>query len=97
LEIGLVVSIIDGVARAISLDFTFIGELIRIKSVSAVTINLEFLISGLSVLGNDREVLQGDIAERSFAELVIEVGFFIVGRIIDPIANFLDLTIKKIV
>jgi len=55
-----------------------------------MTLNLEYFISGLTVLGNDRAVEQGDIAERSFMELLIEVGFFLVGRVIDPAANFLD-------
>ncbi len=55
-----------------------------------LALNLEFIITGLTVLGNDRLVEQGDIAERSFAEILIEVGFFLVGRIIDPTANFLD-------
>lgn len=90
MEVGLVLTIIDGVARVIGLDFTFIGELLLLLLVKAVTLNLEFVISGLSVLGNDKDVEQADIAERTFIELLIEVGFFLVGRIIDPAANFLD-------
>lgn len=74
----------------IGLDATFIGELLILTIVRALSLNLEFLITGLTVLGNDRQVEQGDIAERTFAELLIEVGFFLVGRIIDPAANFLD-------
>jgi F0F1-type ATP synthase alpha subunit len=74
----------------IGIDATFIGELLILTIVRALSLNLEFLITGLTVLGNDRQVEQGDIAERTFAELLIEVGFFLVGRIIDPAANFLD-------
>jgi F0F1-type ATP synthase alpha subunit len=81
---------IDGVSRVIGIDATFIGELLILTIVRALSLNLEFLITGLTVLGNDRQVEQGDIAERTFAELLIEVGFFLVGRIIDPAANFLD-------
>ena len=58
--------------------------------VRALSLNLEYLITGLTVLGNDRMVEQGDIAERSFTELLIEVGFHLVGRIVDPTAVFLD-------
>src|SRR5437764_563354 len=90
IEVGLILSIIDGVARVIALDHTFIGELLILSQVRAVTLNLEFIISGLTVLGNDREVEQGDVAERTFTELLIEVGFFLVGRIIDPAGNYLD-------
>lgn len=90
MEVGLVLTTIDGVARVVGLELTFIGELLLLDSIRAVTLNLEATISGLSVLGNDRGVEQGDVAERSFTELLIAVGFFLVGRIIDPVANFLD-------
>jgi F0F1-type ATP synthase alpha subunit len=90
MEVGLVLTIIDGVARVIALDHTFIGELLFVSDVKAVTLNLEFIISGLTVLGNDRDVEQGDLAERTFTELLIEVGFFLIGRIVDPAGNYLD-------
>ena len=90
LEVGVILTTIDGVSRVIGLDTSFIGELLLLSVLRALSLNLEFLITGLTVLGNDRMVEQGDIAERSFAELLIEVGFFLVGRIIDPTANFLD-------
>lgn len=82
---------IDGVARVIALDLCFIGELLLLTLVKAITLNLELIITGLSVLGNDRDVEQGDLAERTYAELLIQVGFFLIGRIIDPAANFLDM------
>ena len=84
------ISTIDGVGRVVGIDFCFIGELLLLSVMRGLALNLEFIITGLTVLGNDRLVEQGDIAERSFAELLIEVGFFLVGRIIDPTANFLD-------
>ena len=90
MEVGLTLTTIDGVSRVVGLDYTFIGELLILTVVRALALNLEFIITGLTVLGNDRLVEQGDIAERSFAEILIEVGFFLVGRIIDPTANFLD-------
>lgn len=90
MEVGVTLSITDGVARVLALDFTFIGELVKITVVRALTLNLELLISGLSVLGNDRDVAQGDLAERTFIELLIPVGFFLLGRIIDPASNYLD-------
>lgn len=91
MEVGLVLTTIDGVARVIALDSSFIGELLLLTFVRAITLNLELIITGLSILGNDRDVEQGDLAERTFAELLIQVGFFLIGRIIDPAANFLDL------
>ena len=90
MEIGLILTAIDGVARVSGLDTTFIGELINLGVIKSVTLNLEFFISGLTILGNDRDVEQGDIAERTFMELLINVGFYLIGRVIDPISNFLD-------
>lgn len=84
------ISTIDGVGRVVGIDSCFIGELLLLSVMRGLALNLEFIITGLTVLGNDRLVEQGDIAERSFAEILIEVGFFLVGRIIDPTANFLD-------
>jgi len=91
MEVGLVLTQVDGVARVVALDLSFIGELLLLTLVKAITLNLEVIITGLSVLGNDRDVEQGDLAERTYAELLIQVGFFLIGRIIDPAANFLDM------
>jgi F0F1-type ATP synthase alpha subunit len=95
MEVGLVLSCIDGVSRVVALDHTSIGELLVLTAVKAVTLNLEYIITGLSILGNDRAVEQADIAERTYAELLIQVGFFLIGRIIDPAANFLDENYNK--
>jgi len=93
MEVGLILTTIDGVARVVALDLTFIGELLLLTIVKALTLNLELIITGLSVLGNDRDVEQGDLAERTYTELLIQVGFFLIGRIIDPAANFLDMVL----
>ena len=90
MDIGIVFSIMDGVARVVAIEHTFIGELVVIAALKAMALNLEESLTALTILGNDRNVLQGDLAERTWAELLIEVGFYLVGRIIDPAANFLD-------
>jgi F0F1-type ATP synthase alpha subunit len=90
MDLGIVSTIIDGVARLLALELVFLGELILFSLFKAMTINLEYFITGVTVLGNDRAVEQGDIAERSFTELLVEIGFFLIGRVIDPAANFLD-------
>lgn len=81
---------VDGVSRVIGLDEIFVGELLVLSIVRALAMNLELLMTGLTVLGSDRQVEQGDIVERSFAELLIEIGFYLLGRVLDPVANFLD-------
>jgi len=87
----MILSMIDGVARVVGGELTFIGELFRMAFMRAVTLNLEVSMSGLSVIGTDRGVDQSDIAERTYAELLVAVGFFLLGRILDPIGNFIDL------
>ena len=87
---GIILTLIDGVARVSGLEETFMGELVLLTNFKALTMNLEYFLTGLTVLGNDRDVEQGDIAERSFMELLVAVGFFLVGRVVDPAANFLD-------
>jgi F-type H+-transporting ATPase subunit alpha len=90
MEAGLVLSCIDGIGRIVGLDSIFIGELLALAALSALVLNIEFIVTGVSILGNDYLVEQADIVERTFAELLINVGFFLIGRIIDPTANFLD-------
>jgi F-type H+-transporting ATPase subunit alpha len=90
-EAGLVLSCIDGIGRLVGIDAIFIGELLALATLSALVLNIEFIITGVSILGNDYLVEQADVVERTFAELLISVGFFLIGRIIDPTANFLDV------
>lgn len=90
MEVGISLTAIDGVVRVTSLDLTFIGEQVLLTIIRALTLNLELLISGLVALGNDRNTIEGDITERLFIEVIISVGFSMIGRIIDPVANFID-------
>jgi len=90
MEVGLVLTMIDGVGRVVGLDDSAVGELILLTTVKAVTLNLEFAITGLTVLGNDSDVEQGDLAERTYAELLVSVGFHLIGRIVDAAGNFID-------
>jgi F0F1-type ATP synthase alpha subunit len=90
MEVGLVLTMIDGVGRVVGLDDAAVGELIVLTTIKAVTLNLEFSITGLTVLGNDMEVEQGDLAERTYVELLIGVGFHLIGRIVDAAGNFID-------
>jgi len=54
------------------------------------TLNLSEITSDIAILGNDKDVEEGELAERLFMELVISVGFHLVGCIIDAIGNFIN-------
>jgi F-type H+-transporting ATPase subunit alpha len=87
IEIGLVLSMIDGVGRVIGLETLFMGELVNFSEVRAMTLNLERVISGLAVLGTDDAVLQADVAEKTGTELLIPVGLQMLNRAVDPLGN----------
>jgi F-type H+/Na+-transporting ATPase subunit alpha len=89
LETGLVYSVIDGVVSVFGAE-TFSSEIVEVGSLNGVAFNLLILIVQCTLLGADDLINQGDTAARTFIELVVEVGFYIVGRVIDPICQFLD-------
>ena len=81
----------DGVVDLLGIDLSFLGELLDLEGeVSALVITLNEVLTSVTVLGNDLSIEQGDLAERTFAELLIPVGFFLIGRIINPLATYLD-------
>lgn len=91
MEIGSALAVLDGVARAVKIRKIFIAELVLIDNIIfGLIITVNRGITYITVIGNDRYVEQGDLVERTFAELFIFAGFRLLGRVIDPIGNFLD-------
>src|SRR5690349_19393885 len=96
MELGSTLAVIDGVARAIKIKKTFIIELALLDClILGLVITLSKGTTSVTVIGNDRFVEQGDLVERTFAELIILVGFSLLGRVIDPLGNFLDISRKS--
>jgi len=89
---GMVVRIGDGIVRVYGLTGVKAGEMIFIglKNIRGMVINLEHSSVGAVVFGNDRLVVQGDIARRSYEIMNITVTFELFGRVIDGLA--MDLT-----
>lgn len=91
MEIGLVMSVIDGIARLIGLETIFNGEVVEFDSgVYGIILNLESTAASAAIFSFDDMIQQDDVVERSFTELFIKVSFDLVGRVIDPAGNFLD-------
>ncbi len=86
-EVGLVLALIDGIAKLVGLDNLCAGELIMFSDVSGMTLNLDHGIADAAVLGWDDLLFQGDIAERMETELFMTVGPNQVGEILDPLGN----------
>lgn len=91
MELGLTLFNKDGIARLIGLEELFQSELVILFApLKGLTLNLSELSSDIAILGNDKEVEEGELAERLFLELVILVGFHLIGSTVDAIGNFIN-------
>jgi F0F1-type ATP synthase alpha subunit len=89
MSVGVVASLIDGIATIIGTEL-FANELLAIGQTYGTSINLSMIAVKATIFGRDEEILEGDLVEREFIELTLKVGFWLVGRVIDPTARFLD-------
>ena len=91
---GSVLSVKDGVAFCDGLPNIQVGELVTIRGsysdINGMALNLETEQVGIILFGDDQEISQGDlvIAQRNLVS--VEVGYHLLGRVVDPLANFLD-------
>jgi len=90
-ERGVVVSIVDGIARVHGLENAFVNELIEFPNgVMGMALNLTDEEVGCILFGDEKLLQQGDIAKRTKRILEVPVGNELLGRIIDPLGNSLD-------
>lgn len=90
-EYGKVISIGDGIARVYGLNKVQAGEMVKFSSgVKGMALNLEADNVGIVVLGNDRDIQQGDIVMRTGSIVDIPVGEEMLGRVFDALGNPID-------
>jgi len=90
-EFGTVISIGDGIARVFGLTKVQAGEMVEFNSgVRGMALNLETDNVGIVVLGNDREIQEGDIVKRTGAIVDVPIGPELLGRVVDPLGNAID-------
>lgn len=90
-EYGKVISIGDGIARVFGLNKVQAGEMVKFSSgVRGMALNLEADNVGIVVLGNDREIQEGDIVMRTGSIVDIPVGEDMLGRVFDALGNPID-------
>jgi F-type H+-transporting ATPase subunit alpha len=91
-EMGVVISVADGVARVFGLRNCEYMELIEFPDSGEVGIalNLEFDNVGIPVMGDYTKIKEGDIAKRTGRVASIPVGDSVLGRVIDPVGRHLD-------
>jgi F0F1-type ATP synthase alpha subunit len=90
-EFGTVISIGDGIARVFGLTKVQAGEMVEFNSgVKGMALNLETDNVGIVVLGNDREIQEGDIVKRTGAIVDVPIGHGLLGRVVDPLGVAID-------
>ena len=90
-EYGKVISIGDGIARVFGLNKVQAGEMVKFSSgVKGMALNLEADNVGIVVLGNDREIQEGDIVMRTGSIVDIPIGEEMLGRVFDALGNPID-------
>jgi len=67
------------------------GEMVEFSSgVKGMALNLETDNVGIVVLGNDREIQEGDIVKRTGSIVDVPIGEGMLGRVVDPLGNSID-------
>jgi F-type H+/Na+-transporting ATPase subunit alpha len=94
-EIGEVIEVKDGVARASGLRSVENFELVDIeigsgKTIAGLVLNLEEYETGIAILGDFSKIREGDVVKRTKKILSVPVGESLVGRVVDPLGRPLD-------
>ena len=90
-EVGTVISIGDGIARAYGLDQAMAGELVEFKSgIMGLVLNLEEDNVGIALFGEDTEVQEGDIVKRTGRIAEVPVGDDMKGRVVNSLGQPID-------
>ena len=90
-EFGTVISIGDGIARVFGLMKVQAGEMVEFSSgIKGMALNLETDNVGIVVLGNDRDIQEGDIVKRTGSIVDVPIGEGMLGRVVDALGNAID-------
>ena len=90
-DVGTVITIGDGVALVYGLDKAMLGELVEFPhGVYGMVMNLEEENVGCVLLGNDREIKEGDLVKRTKRVVEVPVGDGLLGRVVNALGQPLD-------
>src|SRR3984957_16094488 len=90
-EVGQVLSVGDGIARAYGLDNVQAGEMVEFPDgTKGMALNLETDNVGIVIFGEDRGIKEGDIVKRTKAIVEVPVGPGLLGRVVDGLGNPID-------
>ena len=90
-NIGVVISVGDGIARIYGLNEVKAGEMVRFSAgMFGLALNLESNIVGVVLFGNDILIKQNDLVYRTGRILEVSVGEKLLGRVLDGLGMPID-------
>jgi F-type H+/Na+-transporting ATPase subunit alpha len=90
-EVGTVLSVGDGIARAHGLDNVQAGEMVEFDGgIKGMALNLEADNVGIVIFGNDSAIREGDTVRRTGTIVDVPVGKGLLGRVVDGLGNPID-------
>jgi F0F1-type ATP synthase alpha subunit len=90
-EVGQVLSVGDGIARAYGLDNVEAGEMVEFENgTRGMALNLETDNVGIVIFGDDRGIKEGQTVKRTGAIVDVPVGKGLLGRVVDALGNPID-------
>lgn len=90
-ETGTVLSVGDGIARVHGLESAMAGELVEFPgNIHGMVLNLEEGNVGIVILGEDKQIMEGDTVKRTGKIVEIPVGPAMVGRVVNALGIPVD-------
>jgi len=90
-DVGTVIQVGDGIARAYGLDNVMAGELLEFSNgVMGMAQNLEENNVGIVILGPYTDIREGDEVRRTGRIMEVPVGEELVGRVVNPLGQPVD-------
>jgi F-type H+-transporting ATPase subunit alpha len=90
-EVGRVLSVGDGIARAYGLDQVEAGEMVEFEDgTRGMALNLEEDNVGIVIFGDDRAIGEGTTVKRTKSIVDAPVGKGLLGRVVDALGNPID-------
>ena len=90
-EVGSVISVGDGIARVHGVERAMSGEMLEFThGVFGIALNLEEDSVGAVLLGESREIKEGDVVKRTGRIISVPVGEELLGRVVNALGQPID-------
>src|SRR6202047_3693921 len=90
-EVGSIISIGDGIARVHGVENAMAGEMLEFPhGMFGIALNLEEESVGTVLLGDSREIKEGDLVKRTGRIISVPVGDALLGRVVNALGQPID-------